>query len=54
MNQTFSIPLGETIYFDGKLDTTLKIEKIKSKLYIRKVDEEHKPNDMEQGRAVIS
>ena len=30
MNQTFDIPLTETIYFDGKRDTTLKIEKIGS------------------------
>ena len=38
MNQTFDIPLTETIYFDGKRDTTLKIEKIGSKSYTRKVN----------------
>ena len=41
MNQTFDIPLTETISFDGKRDTTLKIEKIGSKSYGRKVNEEH-------------
>ena len=41
MNQTFDIPLTDLIYFNGKRDATLKIQKIFSKSYKRKLNRDH-------------
>ena len=41
MNQTFDVPLTETVSLDGKRDNILKNEKTGCKSYRRKVIEHH-------------
>ena len=49
INQTVDIPLTDTICFDGRRDTTLKIEETVSKSYKRKVNEGHIVTVIEPG-----